>query len=296
MSPPGPVVGAWRRLLRAAGCASVLAVGVALAPVVRGRGRGVSERLVRCWARTLVVSLGVRLRPTDGSANGPADGPAARSTEGSADGGGALLVANHVSWLDILVIAAVLPGRMLAKTEVRSWPVLGPLAAWGGTIFIDRDRLRALPGTVEEIAAALRRGERVVVFPEGSTWCGRNGGRFRPALFQAAVEAGAAVQPVTVRYRLADGSPTTTPAFVGEDGLHSSLRRVVAVRGLEAEVLPLALIPARQHPTRRTLARAAQSVVDRHRFTAFGNSYGGCAAQAAPGHLHQGRDREGSPG
>ncbi|MFB7664859.1 lysophospholipid acyltransferase family protein [Kitasatospora sp. NPDC056138] len=296
VSPPGPVVGVWRRLLRGAGCASVLVVGVALAPVVRGRGRAVGERLVSCWARTLVASLGIRLRPTHGPPDGPTHGAAHGPTGGPTHGGGVLLVANHVSWLDILLIAAVLPGRMLAKTELRGWPLLGPLAAWGGTIFIDRDRLRALPGTVEEIAAALRRGERVVVFPEGSTWCGRNGGRFRPALFQAAVEAGAAVQPVAVRYRLADGSPTTTPAFVGEDGLLSSLRRVVAVRGLAADVLPLALIPAGRYPTRRSLARAAQAAVDRHRFASFGDAHGGCAARAAPGHLRRAHDREGAPG
>jgi 1-acyl-sn-glycerol-3-phosphate acyltransferase len=262
------VVGVAHRLLRLAGCACVLVVGVALAPVLRGRGRGAGERLVRRWARTIVATLGVRIR----------------SAVPPPGGGGVLLVANHVSWLDVPLIAAVLPGRMLAKTGVRRWPVLGPLAAWGGTVFVDRDRLRALPGTVGEVAAALRRGERVVVFPEGSTWCGRNGGRFRPALFQAAIEAGAAVQPVAIRYRLADGAPTTTPAFVGEDGLLPSLWRVVAVRGLAAEVIALPRIPAGQHPTRRSLAGAAQAAVDHHRFTAFGGSHGGCAAQTAPGH------------
>ncbi|MGK4578967.1 1-acyl-sn-glycerol-3-phosphate acyltransferase [Kitasatospora sp. HPMI-4] len=266
VAPPWPVVGVARRLLRVAGCASVLVVGVALAPVLRGRGRGAGERLVRCWARTIVTTLGVRIRPA----------------VPPPDGGGELLVANHVSWLDVPLIATAFPGRMLAKTEVRSWPVLGPLAAWGGTVFIDRDRLRALPGTVGEVAAALRRGERVVVFPEGSTWCGRSGGRFRPALFQAAIDAGVPVQPVVIRYRLADGAPTTTPAFVGEDGLLSSLRRVVAVRGLCAEVVPLPRIPAGRHSTRRSLARAAQAAVDRHRFAGSGGS-GGCAAQSAPG-------------
>ncbi|WP_344446680.1 lysophospholipid acyltransferase family protein, partial [Kitasatospora nipponensis] len=252
--PPDPVVGLARRLLRTVVCAGVLVAGITLAPLVRSRSRRVARLLVRAWARLLVASLGVRLRST------------ALRTTALRSGGPALLVVNHVSWLDILLVAAVCPGRMLAKTEVRAWPAVGPLAAWGGTLFIDRDRLRALPGTVDQVAAALRRGERVVVFPEGSTWCGRGGGRFRPALFQAAIGAGAPVEPVALRYRRTDGQPTSAPAFVGDDDLISSLRRVIAQRGLVAEVvLPPAIAPG-AHPARRPLARAAQAGVDRHRF------------------------------
>lgn len=142
-----------------------------------------------------------------------------------------LVVANHVSWLDVLLVAAVCPGRMLAKHEVSGWPVVGRLARSRGTLFIDRERIRSLPGTVAAIARALRDGETVVAFPEGSTWCGREAGRFRPAVFQAALDAGAPVRPVAIRYRLAGGEPTTVPAFVGDDTLTASLRRVVAARG-----------------------------------------------------------------
>ncbi|MFD0345636.1 lysophospholipid acyltransferase family protein [Kitasatospora aburaviensis] len=179
------------------------------------------------------------------------------------------MVANHVSWLDIPLIATALPGRSIAKTEVRHWPVLGPITAWGGTVYLDRDRLRTLPETVGAVAAQLRAGRPMVVFPEGSTWCGRESGRFRPALFEAAVQAGAPVQPVTIRYRLADGRPTSAAAFVGEDGLLASLSRVVAVRGLVAELTFLPAIPApapASHETRwgprRELARAAQAAVE----------------------------------
>ncbi|WP_073808438.1 lysophospholipid acyltransferase family protein [Kitasatospora sp. CB01950] len=246
----GRRVGAARRVLRVAACLAVLLVGVAATPVVRVVRWLPAERLVRCWARLLLAALGVRVRPT--------------ALPGR-QVGGSLLVANHVSWLDILLVAAVRPGRMLAKTEVGRWPVLGPLTSWGGTIFIDRDRLRALPDTVEQIASALRRGERVVVFPEGSTWCGRGGGRFRPALFEAAVRADVPVQPLTLRYR-AGGAPTTAPAFVGDDGLLPSLWRVVSVRGLVGEVEFLPQLPPALFPGRRHLAAATQRVVDRHRY------------------------------
>ncbi|MEV4557831.1 lysophospholipid acyltransferase family protein [Kitasatospora sp. NPDC049285] len=247
----GPQVAVPRRVLRLAGCVSVLFAGVVAVPLVKALAWLPAERLVRVWSRLLLSSLGVSVRPI--------------AVPGK-QVGGSLLVSNHISWLDILLVAAVRPGRMLAKTEVGRWPVLGPLTSWGGTIFIDRDRLRALPETVEEIAVALRRGERVVVFPEGSTWCGRGGGRFRPALFEAAVRADVPVQPLTLRYRTADGA-STAPAFVGEDGLLASLWRVVSVRGLAAEVEFLPSLPPALFPGRRQLAAAAQRVVDRQRYT-----------------------------
>ncbi|MGC3005419.1 lysophospholipid acyltransferase family protein, partial [Streptomyces sp. G35A] len=150
--------------------------------------------------------------------------------------GGLLLVANHISWLDVPLLAAVRPARMLAKSEIRRWPVAGALAARGGVLFIDRDRLRALPDTVARIAGVLRDGAAVAAFPEGSTWCGRAQGHFRRAVFQAALDAAVPVQPVRIRYRDPTGAPATAPAFVGDDTLLASLWRVASVRGLTAEV------------------------------------------------------------
>jgi 1-acyl-sn-glycerol-3-phosphate acyltransferase len=171
---------------------------------------------------------------------------------------GVLVVSNHVSWLDILLVGAVCPGRMLAKREVAGWPVVGRIAVRGGTLFIDRERIRALPDTVAEIAGALRGGATVVAFPEGSTWCGREEGRFRPAVFQAALDASVPVRPVSIRYRLAGGEPTTAPAFVGDDTLLASVRRVVATRGLTAELTVDQEIPAGAHADRRALAGAVR--------------------------------------
>ena len=307
---PVPAVPLLRRLLRCAALAAVLAAGLVLAPLLRPRAprarpgrRGPgghrelpADRLVSGWSRLLLAALGVRIRAVGAGRAGAADPGAGRGAGRPVGGGaarGTLLVANHVSWVDVLLVAAVRPGRMLAKTEVRSWPLFGRLAAGVGTIFIERDRLRALPRTVQEIGAALRRGEHVVVFPEGSTWCGRGGGRFRSAAFQAALEAGAPVQPVTIRYRLADGAPTTAPAFVGEDGLLASLWRVVTVRGLVAELTLLPRIPAGRHLERRSLARAAQLSVQRcqageHRPGHLLDHHSGCRPghQAVPQTVH----------
>src|SRR5262245_55978767 len=121
---------------------------------------------------------------------------------------GTLLAANHISWLDIPAILAVTPARVLAKSDVRGWPIVGVLAARAGTVFIDRYRLSRLAGTVADLGAALRTGATVLVFPEGSTWCGRTSGRFFTATFQAAVDADAPVRPVSLRYRLASGEAT----------------------------------------------------------------------------------------
>ncbi|MEU7072820.1 lysophospholipid acyltransferase family protein [Streptomyces narbonensis] len=224
----------------AAGIAAVL-LGILCVPAARLLPTPVRLALVRYWVRAVVRAFGVRAR----LAGLPA--PAGRPL---------LVVANHVSWLDIPLLAAVLPGRMVAKTEVRRWPVLGPLAVLGGTLFIDRDRLRALPGTVRAMAAVLAGGGRVIVFPEGSTWCGRAGGRFRPAAFQAALDGGADVQPVRIDYR-----PTDAAAYVGDDPLGASLWRLVATRGVTADVRLLEPITGARHPDRRSLAAAAQRAV-----------------------------------
>ncbi|MER5876119.1 MULTISPECIES: lysophospholipid acyltransferase family protein [unclassified Streptomyces] len=237
-----PWTGVPRSALRLGALLSVVLVGVLLTPLV-GRLRAARrDRWIRRWCLAVVRAAGVRTRITG----------AAPPT------GGLLIVANHISWLDIPLLAAVRPARMLAKTEVRGWPVVGAVAARGGTLFIDRDRLRALPGTVERIAGALRGGAAVVVFPEGSTWCGRAQGRYRRAVFQAALDAGTPVQPVRVRYRFADGTASTAPAFVGADALLTSLWRVVSARGLVAEIDLGPTLAPDDHTDRRTLAAAAQ--------------------------------------
>ncbi|MED7826858.1 lysophospholipid acyltransferase family protein, partial [Streptomyces chiangmaiensis] len=129
-------------VLRLAAVLGVLVPGTLAFPLVRRLPIAVRQRIIRAWCRTLVRAAGVRVRLT---------GAAPQQ-------GGLLMVANHISWLDIPLLAAVRPGRMLAKTEIRQWPVAGALTASSGALFIDRDRLRALPETVARIANALRAG------------------------------------------------------------------------------------------------------------------------------------------
>ncbi|GHH71525.1 1-acyl-sn-glycerol-3-phosphate acyltransferase [Streptomyces sulfonofaciens] len=234
-----------RALLRLAALAAVLGTGIVLSPAVLRCPRGPRERLVRLWCRTLVRAIGVRTRVS---------GEIAAT-------GGVLVVANHISWLDVPLLAALRPARMLAKSQVRGWPVAGALAATGRTLFIDRTRPRALPRAVREIAGALRAGSAVAAFPEGSTWCGRDRGAVRRAVFQAALDAAVPVQPVRLRYADAHGARSTAAAFIGADTLLESVWRIARARGLVAHVrVRTALAPA-GHPDRRSLARAAQDAL-----------------------------------
>ena len=243
-----PDVSALRRVGRLLGVLVMLVVGAGLAALLPLLPAADRRAALRAWARTTLRALGVRLvvrgRP-----------PRRR----------ALLVANHVSWLDVLAVLAVSPARMLAKREVRRWPVLGALAAAAGTLFVDRSRPRALPVTVARVADALRAGHPVVVFPEGTTWCGAPSGcrptrGFRPAMFEAAVVAGAPVVPLGIGYRHA-GDASTLPAFLGAETLWASLRRVLAARDLTVSVTVAAALHPADGADRRLLARAAEAAI-----------------------------------
>ena len=161
---------------------------------------------------------------------------------------------------------AVQPLRMVGKREVRDWALVGVLARRAGTLFIDRERLSALPDTVAELTDALRAGFAVAAFPEGTTYCGGRGGKFRPAVFQAALDAGVVVRPVALRYRLEHpGGPTTIASFVGSVALWQSVGAVAGVRRLVVEVRLLPVLdvidPPRVHSDRRALAAAASAAV-----------------------------------
>ena len=143
---------------------------------------------------------------------------------------GVLVVSGHVSWVDIFAIGAVMPGSFVAKAELISWPGLGIAARLMKVIPIERASLRRLPDVVGTVAARLRAGQTVVAFPEGTTWCGLAYGPFRPAMFQAAVDAARPVQPLRLKYHHRDGTPSTVAAFVGDDTLFASIRRLVTAR------------------------------------------------------------------
>ena len=196
------------------------------------------------------------------------------------EGPGPLIVANHVSWVDDVALLALFPRvRAVAKAEVATWPVVGGWARRSGTVFLDRGSLRGLPASVAEVTTILRSGVPVLLHPEGTTACGAELGRFRPAFFQAAVDAGAPVCPVALRYRIADGGATAAAGYFGGDTLRRSLGRVLAARDLVLEVHQLPpLEPGRD---RRELAALAEYAV------------AGVTEAAAPPGTHPRPDRPG---
>jgi len=200
----------------------------------------------RSAARWVLRCCGVRLRVQGGRSWAPR-------------GEAVLVVGEHVSWLDALALPAVQPVRLVSRADVEHWPLVGVAARRGRTVFVERERLRALPAVVADVAAALRSGGSVAVFAEGTTWCGTAHGSFRPAMFQAAIDAGVPVLPVSLRYLLVDGSSTTAPAFVGAETFVQGLRRLLRLRGV---VLEVTLLPA-EHPgvDRRELATRCTAAV-----------------------------------
>ncbi|WP_424188821.1 lysophospholipid acyltransferase family protein [Actinokineospora sp. G85] len=242
-----PTVGAPRAALRLTGAVAVVLVCLLAVPVLPVIGR---DRFARLVFRALLGAFGVRLSVTGGDALR------------AAQGRGALVATNHVSWLDIAAVNAVRPMRALAKRDIRAWPVLGRIVAAAGTVFVDRESLRSLPATMATLAETLREGAHVYACPEGTTWCGQGVGRFRPAMFQAALDGGVPVRPVALRFRMADGRETTAPAFIGEETILESVRRVARLRGLVLEVRVLDEIAPGRAADRRELAELTEAAIN----------------------------------
>ncbi len=167
---------------------------------------------VQSWSREMLHVLGIALEIRG---QPPATGPV-------------LLAANHISWLDILVMHAVRHCRFVAKSEVRHWPLVGPLATGAGTLYIERESRRDAMRIVHHIAESLQRGEIVAVFPEGTTSDGRSLLPFHGNLIQAAISTDAPVQPIALRFiDTSSRAPTRTPSYVGDDTLMGSVWRTL---------------------------------------------------------------------
>jgi 1-acyl-sn-glycerol-3-phosphate acyltransferase len=182
--------------------------------------------------------------------------------EGQFRSGANLLVANHISWLDIATVHAVCPrARFVSKADVRHWPLLGWLIGAVGTLFIERERKRDALRVVHQMAASLKSGEVVAVFPEGTTGDGRALLPFHANLLQAAIAAEIPVQPVALRYTEPglDWSPTVS--WLGATTLVHSMWAIASARGICVNVIAL---PARgsAHADRRALAQTLRGDIE----------------------------------
>jgi 1-acyl-sn-glycerol-3-phosphate acyltransferase len=178
------------------------------------------------------------------------------------NGGNVLIVANHVSWLDIFVLNAVCPVRFVAKAELARWPLVGRLVRGSGTLFIERARRRDTHRVNQTVTDALAGGDVVALFPEGTTSDGASVLPFKSSLLQSIVDASGHVQPLALRYRTPDGARSTAPAYVGDDTFASSFWRVCGVPRLHVDLVPLQRVPAAGRH-RRAVADEAEAAIRR---------------------------------
>ena len=221
-------------------------------PFIGEAGRA---RLIRRWSIKLLRLCQVEVEIIDRA--------------GGAAPSHALIVANHISWLDIFVINVWRPCRFVAKADIRGWPLLGWLCDKAGTIFIERGSLRAVRRIYERLVHRLHAGERVAFFPEGTTSTQGTVLPFHSNLFESAVEAGVPVQPFAVRYLCVDELPGRfgeagrfhpSVTFIGDMTFVESLIAILKGARIRAQLVRLPLIAtAGRH--RRELAEAAHHAI-----------------------------------
>lgn len=215
-----------------------------------GRGSRLAHAVIRAWMGGLAWVFGLRVRG-----------------EGTPLSGGTLFVANHVSWLDIVVLHSQHMMGFIAKSEIRGWPLIGWLATQGESIFLQRGNGDSLSQVMVEMSQRLRAGRAVGAFPEGGTRKGQSLGTFHARIFASAVDAHAPVQPVAVCYGPRCSAQTAVAFAPGERFVGNFLRmlgepvRAVHVRFLEP-------IPAGVFDSRRGIAEAAQERVEHAMATA----------------------------
>jgi lyso-ornithine lipid O-acyltransferase len=222
-----------------------LLVALVLATIIRldFTRRLSGERAMHWWCGVLVDLLNIRL-----------------VVRGEPHDGARLTVANHVSWLDMILIGACEPTRFISKSEVREWPLVGGLTEAAGTFYIRRGRGGAAP-LLERLIPHLAGGGAVTLFPEGTTTDGRRVKTFHPRLFAAAIDARCRVQPVALRYAPDENGVDVAP-FIGDDDLFSHILRVLRTPALEAELHYGSAFSAAGE-TREALARRAQQEIER---------------------------------
>jgi 1-acyl-sn-glycerol-3-phosphate acyltransferase len=218
-------------LLLASGARAVRTLGAQRA------GLRLAARIQGLWARAVLRILGVEL-----------------VLHGTPPNAAGIVVANHLSYLDIPVLAAVAPGRFVAKREIAGWPVLGQLAAAAGTIFVEQRRARDVLRVDEEMAQTLAASVPVLIFPEGHSTRGERVERLHSSLFERAVREGIPCQAVTLHYETPDDrwAPAATVCWWGGMGFWRHAFGLAALRRVRADVRVCAA--ARRAGDRKELA------------------------------------------
>lgn len=229
------------RCLRLAIHLAWIGIGAAIIyPMVGAEGR---SQLKKRWSHQILKILSVRLDAAT------TDAPP-----------GSLIVANHISWLDIFAIHALRPAAFISKAEIRQWPFIGWLAERNDTVFLRRGSHGHARVINTEIDALLNAGMDVAIFPEGTTTDGTHLLGFHAALLQPAVETGRPILPIAVSYYDEQGNNSLAPSFAGETTMLECFSAILACRSLTVHLNPAPAINT-TGKTRRDLSRAAHDAI-----------------------------------
>jgi 1-acyl-sn-glycerol-3-phosphate acyltransferase len=200
------------------------------------------RRIIHWWMRSISTVIGLKI-----------------DVQGEICARPVLVVSNHISWVDVIAISVVSHGVFVAKSDVMSWPILGRLAAMSGTRFIARETVSSLREVLDETTQLLEQGERVVIFPEGTSTSGSQVMRFSSAVFQAPITAGAMVQAVALQYRR-NGELDRLAPFINDDVFVPHLLHLLKAKDTRAYLTFEKPIPAFGHK-RQGLAEHTQGQI-----------------------------------
>lgn len=229
------------RLLALAGC---MAAAFAAAPVFFLFPSKTKGRLQTLWSRASLAALGIRL-----------------AVEGEVPAAPALIVANHVSWLDVLAISSVSPAGFLCKQEIAAWPAIGWLLRRADVVFMKRGSAFAAWRAMKELGRRIESGAPMAVFPEGTTTLGDEVKPFFPAMLQAAIDTGCPVRPVAIAYADGSGSRSYACAYEGETSFVESLLVIASAASLTATISFLPELSAAALGGRKAAARHARAMI-----------------------------------
>jgi 1-acyl-sn-glycerol-3-phosphate acyltransferase len=201
-----------------------------------------AEFLSCWWSRVICRIFGIR-----------------RQLSGQFQPGAQLVVANHISWLDIALLHSFTAMGFVAKAEIESWPVFGTVARAGGSVFHRRGSHDSASGVAAQMIARLREDRRVVIFPEGGILPGDGVKFFHARLFAASIEAEKPVQPVMLRY-LRDGSRYDDITFLPDENFVANFIRLFMQKSCVADVHVLPLIDTSGKPRRQVAGEAENAV------------------------------------
>jgi 1-acyl-sn-glycerol-3-phosphate acyltransferase len=172
----------------------------------------------------------------------------------------ALIVANHSTWLDIVVINSFQPAAFIAKSEIERWPVVGLLVSRSGTLFIERGKRHAVHKVLQDAIHRLEHPSFVAVFPEGTTNNGKGLLPFHGNLVEAAIRAKVPVQPLAIAYRDSKGCLCSSVEFVGDKTFVGSLLDVLGDADVNVHVMALPALDTANH-SRHELANTAKAAI-----------------------------------